>query len=89
MEGYKQYRLDVDDMIVEVWQFGDYGHWKYSVVNKDGSGCKTNWFPTERDAKMDAKAVYNTTGHRSPFRPKEHRLPILKRAKWIKVEYTH
>jgi hypothetical protein len=88
-KGYKQYRLNVDDAIVEVWQWGDYGHWEYSVKSLNGSCYEQDWLPKEKEAKSRAKEIYNSTGHRSLFTPEEHRLPILKRAKWIQVEHNH
>lgn len=67
------YNLDVDDAIVNVKTFNKY--WLYSFSYSDGSSHfgDSDWCPTLREAKEQAKALYQLRmGKR------------IKRARWIK-----
>ena len=70
-----RYRLDVSDAIAEVWQWE--GYWKYSFCYSDGSHhfSDSDWTPTERNAKEEAKALYQFRMHKK-----------IGRARWIKTE---
>lgn len=70
-----RYRLDVDDAIVIVEQRSDTGYWNWSFKYLDGSHHwnDSNWRPTERAAKAEAKQRYET-----------RQKTWLRRAKWMR-----